>query len=156
MVNKEFFKIVFLVQHAQDIFANKTDNIYQSRIYDKVTMSADEQFTKLFQEEKYKEALTLLQEQYISIPPEKQHKILERQGFCYWQLGDFNKALTTFQTLELDTFLKEEYNPAWYYQALTFYKMGAHEQCKDLLVRIVELPDYVYKEEANRLLKEME
>ncbi len=142
------------LSNQKNILAESTEIIYQQQIYSETTMSSND-FTTLFRQKKYQEALTLLQEEALDIQTAYKPQNLQRQGFCYWELNDFQGALTTFEALEKDPVYLPNKNPARYYQALTYWKMDDKKKAIELLKGLVDNPNHAYSEKAAILLKKI-
>ena len=104
-----------------------------------------------FSKERYKNALKRIH--IISSQYKNDLNALFYGGLCYFNLGDFNKAIESFENI-----LKLKEGPfteeAQWYKVKTLLKLNRQKEAKDLLADIIMF-DGFYKAQASELLKKL-
>ncbi|WP_420570897.1 tetratricopeptide repeat protein [Kordia sp.] len=106
----------------------------------------------LFQQEKYKEALTAFKKhehETATYDPKIQLYI----GVSYLELDNYHEAIQTFDALlNSDTF---DHHKGYWYTALTYLKQNDAKNAKKVLEKLVSDPNNYNYQKAKKLLKEL-
>ncbi len=136
------------------MFADTSRDIYQKEIFDLDTRAKDS-FSELFENKDFKGALAEAEKQFTQAEEEMKWQWLERKGFCHWQLGEWDEAMSVFKELEVDEALLPNKNPGVWYQALTYLGKGDVEECKKLLRSISNSSEYEFRKDGIKLLEQL-
>ncbi len=143
---------LFRPQPPRSPFAEEVSQVYKEKIYDQKERSSSDKYIEFFKNNHLEKALVEAQKQEEAANLGDKPTWIERQGFCYWAQGEWQKALVVFQKLEENKVYLPESNPAKWYQALTYLGMGEMEKCKDRLNELINSPKHDFQSDARRLL----